>query len=505
MDVVSAVLYRGALLLLLRESQWSSDTRRGLLQMCRHANRAASPAPLVVTISGVTYDISGWVDKHPGGTVITAGCGLDATALFLSHHCGASLPKAQAVLAKLPVLKQAPLPVPCDGVERVSEHYAALAAEAKAVQLKSSNTALLDWLVGVAGVLLLAFSIARSRLHGDLLCSLSMLVLSRVSDGYLHAAGHGQRFQVPLPFKWFCTAFHYTFGQAPYGHGGLYYYYPGVTRPWRGTHFGHHLVTNTADDFEHTELYDLPSCAKHAPGAVLHAAVTSQAGFRTACVALACSHLAPSSHPLLRALPYLAGAWWQWRPHVVKTASILRSIAAGTDTERPDPAAFKLFAWFSHLLVGADGPGLLMWFTCTPLVASLYPVLGGLVFDLLWVPVFGLSQHSLFNAVRSEQDGMQRAAVPWDVQQVLTSADCIATGVCRLYDALCMHADTYQTTHHLFPAVHWSHMPALQPRVERWCREHGHPYSAVTDVQGLVDWYTAAEPDGKVHKRRRAP
>jgi hypothetical protein len=474
--------------------------------MCPHATATPCPAPLVLTVSGVTYDISGWVDRHPGGTVITAGCGLDATALFLSHHTGASLAKAQAVLAKLPVLKQQAQPVPCGGVERVSEHYGALAAEVKAVQQESRNTAALDWAVGCAGVLLLAFTIARSRLYGDLLCSLSMLVLSRISDGYLHAAGHGQRFQVPLLFKWFCTAFHYTFGQAPYGHGGLYYYYPSVVRPWKGTHFGHHLVTNTGDDFEHTQLYDLPTCEKHAPRHVLATALTSEAGLRTAAVAFACSQaLSPSSHPLLRMLPYLAGALWQWRPHVIKTAAIVRSIAAGMDTERPDPAAYKLLAWFAHLLVGADGPGLLMWFTCTPLVASLYPVLGGLVFDLLWVPVFGLSQHSLFNAVRSEQDAMQREAVPWDVQQVLTSSDCIATGVCKLYDALCMHADTYQTTHHLFPAVHWSHMPALQPRVERWCREHGHAYSAVTDVQGLLSWYTSAEPAGKVNKRRRAP
>jgi hypothetical protein len=474
--------------------------------MCHHtaSTPAATPAPLIVTISGVTYDISSWVEKHPGGTVITAACGIDGTALFLSHHLGASLTRAQAVLAKLPRVEKSQ-PVPCGGVERVSEHYASLAAEVKAVQQKDGNTAALDWLVGIAGVLLLAFTIVRSRLYGDFVCSLSMLLLSRISDGYLHAAGHGQRFQVPLLFKWFCTAFHYTFGQAPYGHGGLYYYYPWVTRPWRGTHFGHHLVTNTGDDFEHTELYDLPSCAKHEPRYVLYTALTAPTGLRTAAVAFACARLvAPSSHPMFHALPYLAGAWWQWRPHVVKTASILRSIAAGRDTERPDPAAYKLFAWFAHLLVGADGPGLLMWFTCTPLVASLYPLLGSLVFDLFWVPVFGLSQHSLFNAVRSEQDEMKRDAVPWDVQQVLTSADCIATGMCRVYDALCMHADTYQTTHHLFPAVHWSHMPALQPRVARWCKEHNHPYSAVTDVKALMDWFTTYEAEGKVNKRRRA-
>ena len=462
---------------------------------------AQPPAPLVVTISGVTYDISSWVARHPGGTVITAGAGIDATALFLSHHLGTSLAKAQAVLAKLPRVEQA-LPVPCGGVERVSEHYAQLSAEVKAVEREERSTALLDWLVGCVGVGLLVLTIWLSRVRGSLLCSLSLLVLSRISDGYLHAAGHGQRFQVPLLFKWFCTAFHYTFGQAPYGHGGLYYYYPATTRPWRGTHFGHHLVTNTGDDFEHTQLYDLPSCAKHAPSYVLAQALTSPAGLRTAAVAALCAHFS-GAYPQLRLLPYFAGAWWQWRPHLLRTAAIVRSIAAGLDTERPDPALFKLFAWVAHLLVGADGPGLLMWFTCSPLVASLYPLLGSLVFDLLWVPVYGLSQHSLFNAVRSEQDKLQRAAVPWDVQQVLTSADCIPTGLCRLYDALCMHADTYQATHHLFPAVHWSHMPALQPRVARWCKEHGHPYSAVTDAQCLVDFYTGREPEGKVNKRKR--
>jgi len=64
---------------------------------------ADAAPPLHLTIDGVTYDVSEWIRRHPGGTVLSAGVGVDATALFYSHHLGSkALARAKAVLATLP-------------------------------------------------------------------------------------------------------------------------------------------------------------------------------------------------------------------------------------------------------------------------------------------------------------------------------------------------------------------------------------------------------------------
>jgi len=415
---------------------------------------------------------------------------------------GKSLVRATAVLEKLPRVKLA-APLAC--AHTVSEHYAALATEVKEVSLRTS-TALHDWLVCVSGCLVVGAAIWFSRFRGSLVCSVLMMFVSRISDGYLHAAGHGQRFMIPRALQALCTAVHYAVGQSPYGKGGFYYYYPTVTRPWQTTHFGHHTETNTRDDWEHTQLYDFESSARKVLLSLLRQDPTPiVAAACAAFLAFFASSASDSARRLALLLPYLAAFAWRVLPQLRKTAQLVRAL--GEDKRRPEHPAVKMAAWAAHLLVGADGPGLLMWATCTPLQASLYPLLGMLAFELLWTPVLGLTQHSTWNEVRETAEGesLVPKGVPWDVQQVLTSADCVCTSaLMRAYDALCMHADTYQTTHHLFPAVHWAHMPALQPLVARWCKEHGHPYATVTDAQALKDFYQGKwEKGAKLNSRRR--
>lgn len=58
----------------------------------------------ILKIDGVSYDVTQWLERHPGGSVITAGCGIDATALFYSHHLGQALPRAKTALKKLPIV-----------------------------------------------------------------------------------------------------------------------------------------------------------------------------------------------------------------------------------------------------------------------------------------------------------------------------------------------------------------------------------------------------------------
>jgi hypothetical protein len=196
----------------------------------------------ILTIDDQVYDVTEWLQRHPGGSVISAGVGIDATALFYAHHLGdKALARAKAALAALPRVRGGKAHSECKHF--VGPHYGELAAEAKAV-LSRSDTAALDWAVCVLGCCALACALVASRLYASLVATLALPLLSRVSDGYQHADGHGQPFRVPLwlrrhengwpwqlqkltpPLRRLCTAFHYTFGQSPYGHGGHYYYFP---------------------------------------------------------------------------------------------------------------------------------------------------------------------------------------------------------------------------------------------------------------------------------------
>jgi fatty acid desaturase len=189
-------------------------------------------------------------------------------------------------------------------------------------------------------------------------------------------------------------------------------------------------------------------------------------------------------------LPYFIFLIHFCKPHFAKTRKIIADL--DSDTARPEPAVVKLSAWACHLLVGADGPALAMWLLQPSWKAALYPCLGSLFYELFWTPCYGLTQHSLFNDIRSEEDHSRQdsAKKGWDEQQLLTSTDCVPTGpLCWTYSVLCMHADVYQSTHHLLPAVHWSLMPQMQELVRSWAMKHGLPYAEVNDKKALYDFY----------------
>jgi len=59
---------------------------------------------LIVTLNDVTYDITEWVPKHPGGSVIEAAVGIDGTMLFQARRfafCASSRLKANSVSLSL--------------------------------------------------------------------------------------------------------------------------------------------------------------------------------------------------------------------------------------------------------------------------------------------------------------------------------------------------------------------------------------------------------------------
>ncbi len=55
-----------------------------LEDVAKHSNRDNC----WMTINGSVYDVTNFIDQHPGGEQILSGCGIDATSLFQEEHGG---------------------------------------------------------------------------------------------------------------------------------------------------------------------------------------------------------------------------------------------------------------------------------------------------------------------------------------------------------------------------------------------------------------------------------
>ena len=73
----------------------SSGTAAGTISMSEVALHN-SPEDCWSAVNGKVYDLTQWIDKHPGGAVvIKALCGQDGTAGFTSEHGGKEKPEQQ--------------------------------------------------------------------------------------------------------------------------------------------------------------------------------------------------------------------------------------------------------------------------------------------------------------------------------------------------------------------------------------------------------------------------
>ena len=73
----------------------SGDSAYGAITMSEVAKHN-SPGDCWSAINGKVYDLTNWIDKHPGGSVIIKSlCGQDGSAGFTSEHGGKPRPKAE--------------------------------------------------------------------------------------------------------------------------------------------------------------------------------------------------------------------------------------------------------------------------------------------------------------------------------------------------------------------------------------------------------------------------
>lgn len=66
----------------------------------------ASASSCYTVVRGAVYDVTSWINKHPGGSnAILSMCGTDATDAFESQHGGQRRPEAELASFKIGVLK----------------------------------------------------------------------------------------------------------------------------------------------------------------------------------------------------------------------------------------------------------------------------------------------------------------------------------------------------------------------------------------------------------------
>ena len=65
-----------------------------------------SQANCWAAINGSVYDLTAWINRHPGGdTAILSLCGTDASAQFAAQHGGESKPAMMLTAFKIGILK----------------------------------------------------------------------------------------------------------------------------------------------------------------------------------------------------------------------------------------------------------------------------------------------------------------------------------------------------------------------------------------------------------------
>lgn len=65
----------------------------------------ATPEDCWAIVGGDVYDLTTWVERHPGGsTIIKSLCGTDATVKFTNKHGGSSVAKSALGLLKIGTL-----------------------------------------------------------------------------------------------------------------------------------------------------------------------------------------------------------------------------------------------------------------------------------------------------------------------------------------------------------------------------------------------------------------
>ena len=209
-------------------------------------------------IRGVAYDLTEFLDKHPGGrSMIVQGIGRDATGLFESYHIRNEV--AEAALQKLPRVANSTIPVEKGPFPNDSKIYTRIRARVRSEVLKGRSPRgglaahiLVDVVVTVAAYLYYLY--ANDVVSGVLLG----LVGAHIGMTLNHCANHGGLTKYPTVNFWF------GFVNDLIGGSSLIWSYH--------HHVSHHIHTNSVHrDQDVFSAFPLLRFDKRLPGKWFHA------------------------------------------------------------------------------------------------------------------------------------------------------------------------------------------------------------------------------------------
>lgn len=107
------VLAGGMILFITQQNNTDSETQTTTNEQSIHNNsnqtytmsdvsKHNSQDDCWLVIDGVVYDVTDFVNQHPGGNDIVEGCGQDATELFETRPTGSGTPHSSSARSLLP-------------------------------------------------------------------------------------------------------------------------------------------------------------------------------------------------------------------------------------------------------------------------------------------------------------------------------------------------------------------------------------------------------------------
>jgi fatty acid desaturase len=423
---------------------------RGVFTWAEVARHVTEDSAWMV-IRGKVYDVTEWLDRHPGGKEhLLLACGREATDVFESYH-PLNREKAALMLPGMeigtveggPVMGGFPLYAEDSGFyrelrQRVAEHFARTGQDPK------------DPLPGIkrmAAVLALALASYWVLVHS---ASPAVLALACVVYGSCQA--------LPL-LHMMHDASHTAVGHSPRGWklaGRLLMdWYAGASMTsWHNQHVvGHHIHTNVMEcdpdlpvDFEGDIRRLVPRQVWRASYRWQHVYLLplyGLLGLKFRVQDILCTFLARANGPIL-VNPISALLWSK------QVASKLNFVVFRV--------ALPLWAF------GVPASRLLWTFLLTELVTGWYLALN--------------FQVSHVSTAADFPEREKVAAMEWAKLQVVSSVDYshgndVMTFLCG--------ALNYQTEHHLFPSISQYHYPAIAPIVMDVCKKHKVRYNLLPD------------------------
>eukprot|EP00762_Andalucia_godoyi_P003428 ANDGO_04330.mRNA.1 Bifunctional delta 6-fatty acyl acetylenase/desaturase len=410
-------------------------------------------------ISGKVYDVSSYLDSHPGGrAVIKTQGGRDGTDAFNSFHP----PQVEAMLASFYVgdLDLSTAPKPVQKEDGFVKDMRALVADCKREGLFASSKVyyVRKWIECVSIVALALYLLKldyTNRVFYYLSAALLGLSFQQFA-GVCHDLVHNQVFENRAYGNLVALVF-----------GGIGKSFS--LRWWLTKHSAHHASSNTAGDDPDIDTLPLLAWSKK----LLPAEYSPAARF-----------FVPLQSFLFMPLLLLARINWVAQSIVFSISGMIRP--SKIDYSMPGVAEYYAPVWRSYAFEVAvemmHWAGLALWCTvvCGMSIANfvLYVAASSSFGGLFLASIFVMN-HNGMPILEKE------AHVDFFRTQIITSRNCNSSPFVDWFTC----GLNFQTEHHIFPTMPRHNYGIVAPRVRAICKKHNVTYTSTGFVEAFLEMF----------------